>query len=252
MVRCRGCLSKHVKFSMGKIAPFVSERMMHGKQTELVYECMSCGLLWMNLEPTDEDMARHYNNYFDTEYIEHRVLHEPDFLNKWCFGKGRNDDKYIQEFLLPYTGIPESILDFGGGNGSETPFVGKAHVDILDVAMTPLIDGCSRVEKIDRRYELVILCHILEHVPNPIRLLEKALAASNKYVYIEVPDEASLYGERPRLATVMENRGYWHEHMQYFDATSLSFLIDTAGGTVVNLAYHTWEGGKFMKVLVER
>lgn len=252
MVRCRACLSDHINFSIGKIAPFISERMMHGQQSELIYECMSCGLLCMNLNPTDEDMARHYRNYFDTEYIEHRIIHEPEFLSKWCFDKARNHDKYIEEFLLPYTGIPQSILDFGGGNGSETPFIGKTHIDILDVAMTPLIDGCSRVDTINRKYDLVVLCHILEHVPNPIALLKRALTASNKYVYIEVPDEANLYGERPRLASVRKNRGYWHEHMQYFDATSLSFLIDTAGGTVRSLAYHTWEGGKFIKVLVKR
>lgn len=252
MVRCRACLSKYNKFAVGKIAPFVSERMMHGKQLEFVYECLSCGLLWMNLEPTDEDMARHYNNYFDTEYIKHRVSHEPGFMDKWCFDKGRNDDKYIEEFLLPIIGIPDSILDFGGGNGSETPFVGKSHVDILDVAMTPLIDGCTRVETIDRQYDLVILCHILEHVPDPIGLLKQALDASNRYVYIEVPDEASLYGQRPRLASVMKYRQYWHEHMQYFDDTSLSFLVHTAGGTIVNLGYHVWYGGQFMKVLVEK
>lgn len=249
---CRSCNSTLNNFAIGKIAPFVSNRMLHGKEKELVFECMSCGLLWINVDPSDDDLARHYHGYWEEDYLKERQLHEPGFVNKWCSLENRNKDKYIEQFLFPFTGFPESILDFGGGSGDETPFVGLSSIDIFDVSMIDLAPGCSRIKEINKKYDLVVLCHILEHVPNPQKLLKDSLNACNDngFVYIEVPDEASLYGTRPRLNTVMKERGAWHEHINYFDPTSLSMLILNSDGKIIKLHNHTWNGGNFIKVLV--
>lgn len=253
-MQCRGCGFDDLRSSMGKIAPFVSERMLDGQTEAMVYECMTCWLLWIDVNPTDEQMARHYYGYFDEEYISQREKHEPGFRQKWLSSGNRNEDKYIEQFLMPFTGIPKTVLDFGGGTGEETPFRGQSDIDILDVAMTELLPGCNRIEKVEKKYDLVVLCHILEHVPNPIKLLNDALDACNKggFVYIEVPNESVQYDPRPRLDNVMRDRGAWHEHINYFDSTSLCNLVHSCHAQTYNLERRTWDNGQFIQSIVRR
>lgn len=253
-MKCRACGFENTQSAMGRIAPFVSERMLNGQTEAMVYECMTCWLLWIDVNPTDEQMARHYHGYFDKDYVAQREKHEPGFRIKWLSSGSRNEDKYMEKFITPYTGVPETVLDFGGGTGEETPFRGQSSIDILDVAMTNLLPGCNRVEAIEKKYDLVVLCHILEHVPDPQKLLNQALDACNEkgFVYIEVPNEAEDYGSRPRLDRVMKDRGAWHEHINYFDSTSLGALVHECGAQTYNLERRRWDNGRFIQSLVRR
>lgn len=253
-MKCRACGFDDIQTVMGKIAPFVAERMLDGQTQALVCECMMCGLLWIDVEPTDEQMEKHYRGYFDEDYIAQREKYEPGFRQKWLSAGNRNEDKYIEQFLTLHTGVPKTILDLGGGRGEETPFRGQSPIDILDVAMTDLLPGCNRVEKIEKKYDLVVLCHILEHVPDPHKLLNDALDSCNDdgFVYIEVPNEAEQYGIYPRLDRVMKERGAWHEHINYFDAISLEALVSGCEARMYDLEIRTWDNGQFIQSIVKK
>lgn len=253
MVNCRACNSSINKSYIGKIAPFVSNRMLHGQQEEQVFECMSCGLVWINVNPSHEDMMRHYDGYWSNNYVTERERYEPSFKEKKSANFSvRNTDKYIDKFIKEYAGTPETILDLGGGSGIEAPFIGISNIDVFDISNVDVIPECKKVTSINKYYDLVVLSHILEHVPDPQGMLNQALSycSNDGYVYIEIPDEASQYGKRPRYSNVSRLRGFWHEHIQYFDTTSITALVNTCGARVVSLEQRMLFSGDIIQVLV--
>lgn len=81
---------------------------------------------------------------------------------------------------------------------------------------------------------LVILRHILEHIPNPSAFLSnifRVLKKCNKEkiaIFIEVPD----------VDWIFRNKAYWdffYEHVNYFSKESLYNTIVDSGGSVTNI-----------------
>lgn len=136
----------------------------------------------------------------------------------------------------------DSILDFGAGNGrfclaSKRVFPG-CHVDAVDFDREPPpgligIDGIRYLtleafRNESKRYDLILLRHVLEHVHNPDALLwtlAERLSAGG-VLYIEVPniDSAHIYyfGKSANGFSVPY-------HLFHFDAASLQSLIHLAG-----------------------
>ena len=194
-MNCRSCRTSISSTYEAKIAPFVADRMLDGQQTAMAAECSACGLLFIDVVPTEAQLARYYANYWQEEYIAHRDVHEPGVRERHAhLLSDRGTVNLVESFIAPVTGLPSRVLDLGGGNGAETPFRTQADVHILDVGNATLRPGCSRVDKPQGLYDLVVLAHVLEHVPNPRDLLERAYGACSGYVYLEVPREAGQYG----------------------------------------------------------
>jgi hypothetical protein len=248
-VNCRGCSSPSTAQLKTKIAPFVSERMLNGLRESNVIECLSCGLLWVDVEPTNEDLNRYYKNYWQEEYISHREKHEPNLRDRHAhLLQPRNMRESVEKFIgRP----PKKVLDIGGGSGEETPYVGKATVHVFDVAPRVAVHGVKHVDCVEQTYDLVVMAHVLEHVPHPKQLLNFAVTTCDPsgYMYIEVPDEASTYGTRPRLAKVAEQRKEWHEHLTYYDPCSLTMLVRSCGVEVVKLEQFSWKGGPIIRMV---
>jgi hypothetical protein len=249
-MNCRTCGSKNVQTERGKMAPFVAERMLDGNDQTDVCECQACGLLWANVQPTDEQLARHYADYWRGDYFTQREQHEPGLRQRHPYLMAPRDARPVVEAFLG-SPTPDSVLDIGGGDGNATPYVGKALVHVLDVAPRQAIAGVTHVSEITRTYDLVVLAHVLEHVPDPRGLLNLAVKSCtpNGRIYIELPDEAAGYGKRPRLPEVMQVRGAWHEHINYFDTCSLTMLATLCGITVQRLDQSAWTGGPLLRMV---
>jgi len=250
MLQCRACSSTSINTLPTSIAPFVAERLLDGLTTAEMHECKICGLLWVSVTPTDEQLGRYYNNYWQDEYITHREKHEPGLKERHPYLLKPRGLVHDTETFINYQ--PTRVLDIGGGSGIETPFRCAASVDIIDVAHRSPAPGIRYVTQPGGEYDLVVLAHILEHVPNPQTILSYARDASMKCVYIEVPDEASTYGSKPRLQNVATARIAWHEHLNYYDATSIIALITECSMRTIKLERFEWSGGPILRVLAEK
>jgi SAM-dependent methyltransferase len=249
-MNCRTCGSKNVQTERGKMAPFVAKRMLDGNNQTDVCECQACGLLWATVQPTDEQLARYYADYWGGDYITQREQHEPGLRQRHPYLLAPRKGRAVVEAFLGWP-APASVLDVGGGDGNETPYVGKALVHVLDVAPRQATEGVTHVREITDTYDLVVLAHVLEHVPDPRGLLNLAVKSCvpNGRIYIELPDEATDYGTRPRLPEVMRLRGAWHEHINYFDTCSLTVLATLCGITVQRLEQSEWAGGPLLRMV---
>lgn len=140
---------------------------------------------------------------------------------------------------------PSSTLEVGCGDGAllcelrSRGFGGRlAGVEITEAAVqiaaqrseidsVTLYDG-SRLDQDDGSYELGILSHVLEHVPDPAELLREVARACDAVV-VEVPLEANLSARRASKREHAEEVG----HLQRLDRDAARAMAARAGLSVV-------------------
>jgi SAM-dependent methyltransferase len=86
-----------------------------------------------------------------------------------------------------------------------------------------VFDG-ARVPAEDRSYDVAVLSHVLEHVPDPAALLAEAARVAG-WVVVEVPLEANRSAARPAKRAEAARIG----HIQFFDRTAVRALCAAAG-----------------------
>jgi SAM-dependent methyltransferase len=84
-------------------------------------------------------------------------------------------------------------------------------------------DG-ARVPAGEREYDLAILSHVLEHVPDPAPLLSEAARVA-RHVLVEVPLEDNRSAARPAKRAIAERIG----HLHAFDRAAVQALMARCG-----------------------
>jgi SAM-dependent methyltransferase len=88
-------------------------------------------------------------------------------------------------------------------------------VEVFDGARVPAADGA---------YDLAVLSHVLEHVPEPHALLAEAARVA-PWVLVEVPLEANRSAARPAKRAEAARIG----HIHFFDRAAVRALCGSAG-----------------------
>lgn len=199
--------------------------------------CPQCSGVFLDQRFDTEEMSALYAGYRGAEYTRLRDSYEPGYA-------ARNEElvaashfqvaEAVLDGLLPAT---PAVLDWGGGDGRNTPFRTRGgKCDVIDISGNPPVAGVGLVtpeEAAARHYDVVVLSHVLEHVPEPRELLREVakVAGSETLIYIEVPFEATmteLVSAKNPAACAAKKR-YWHEHINFFSPESLRQLAVAAG-----------------------
>ena len=142
----------------------------------------------------------------------------------------------------------ETLVEIGCGDGSLlAELSARGLAPVLDgfelspkaagFARDRAIPGAGRIEAFDGlhvpaddgAYDLAVLSHVLEHVPDPLPLLtEAARVASN--VLVEVPLEANRSAARPAKRAEAARIG----HVHAFDRAAVKALVEGAGLTAAH------------------
>jgi SAM-dependent methyltransferase len=106
-------------------------------------------------------------------------------------------------------------------------------------------DG-TNVPAPDDAYDLAVLSHVVEHVPDPVPLLEEAARVA-PHVIVEVPLEDNLSARRATKRRLAEQAG----HLHALNRASLQAMLTAAGLTPtteltdpLNYDHHKFQSGK--------
>jgi Methyltransferase domain len=138
---------------------------------------------------------------------------------------------------------PATLVEIGCGDGALLEELGRRGLaPVLDgfelsapaaaLARGRTIPGARRIEAYDGAhvpapdgaYDLAVLSHVLEHVPEPAAMLVEA-ARLARWVLVEVPLEANRSAARPAKRAEARRIG----HLQAFDRGAIDALLAGAG-----------------------
>jgi SAM-dependent methyltransferase len=148
------------------------------------------------------------------------------------------------EALCARAGLrPQTLVEIGCGDGAllqELAARGLASVldgfelsaPAAEMARARGVPGARRIEAYDGArvpaqdgaYDLAVLSHVLEHVPDPPALLAEAARVA-RWVLVEVPLEANRSAARPAKRAQAREIG----HIQAFDRAAVHALMRGAG-----------------------
>jgi ubiquinone/menaquinone biosynthesis C-methylase UbiE len=200
---------------------------------DIIY-CKECEVGFTNPQPTEKSCHLLYDKKSSSDFdlIENSFIDKiKDFLGLAALKKiSQNSDI-------------KNVLDFGTGNG-RFAFLSKkafplAHIDAVDYQSNPpeLLKSRSAYLKYQsilefkwkKKYDLIILRHVLEHSHRPVDLLKKLASVLSKkggVLYIEVPNLnsgcAKFFGHNWKLF-------YVPRHINHFTNESLRTVCLKAG-----------------------
>lgn len=203
--------------------------------------CRQCGHLFADYRFSDAEMARLYTDYRGELYEKTRDSYEPGYaeMNKTLLGGVPHMPK-VEKFLegfLPPTEL--AILDWGGDTGVNTPFAGRRSLlHIYDPSGRDGTAGAttsSTIPSTGTEYDLIVLSHVLEHIPYPMSTLKEVLPfmGQQTVLYVEVPLERLQHDLAGPPYSGAHRKKHWHEHINFFTMESMRTLLSNAGLDVV-------------------
>jgi len=141
------------------------------------------------------------------------------------------------------------LLEIGTGAGELTSVAKELLFDIIGIEIRPVYakNVSERLNipiysidfmdfETDDLFDIIILGDVLEHVPNPIKMLEKVYNVLNKegVVWISTPNFESAFSYIMRDKDPM-----WRvcEHLNYFSYRSLKMILEKIGFNIVDYKF---------------
>ena len=170
---------------------------------------------------------------YNRNYYHNLPCHFPPDYDEHSIRRG----KYIVDFI-PSDEIPTGtkFLDVGCGKGGviksiENIISGSiGYGCTIETSNTNILKGdIETIELPWENFDLIILCHVLEHFLNPVETLKKIsnYLTPNGIIYVEVP---SFNWAEMRIPSI-----WTPEHLSYFTPSTLENVINLSGLTTTKL-----------------
>jgi hypothetical protein len=203
--RCPFCDGATVAY-YSLVSRFFSERACGSSnpQTTRLMQCSSCRSMLFKSDFNEDQMQRLYKDYRGDGYFITRNKYEPWYTKS--INSGIGDQKEFAErrnvllnFLTRNNIKNEfySVLDHGGDRGQMiVPSGGlisnvRAVCEVSGVPTEVGVEAISHEQAIDREWDLILSCHVIEHLPDPFSYLREIskLGNSQTVFFFEVPHE---------------------------------------------------------------
>jgi hypothetical protein len=201
--------------------------------------CSICSFIQTAAPFHDDQISRLYLDYRSPSYNQERINYESEYASI-AASVGYDPveiqtrtnalTKFLQKHLQ--SSDMRSVLDYGGSDGRFIPDIAGSKF-VYEISSTKPIPGVTRVTSESElgTYSIVLLAHVTEHVPNPLKLVEelKAYIEPGGYLYIETPQEIS---DQQRTDLQNGNARFdipIHEHINFYCLPAVSCLLEAAG-----------------------
>lgn len=200
-------------------------------------------------KPQEEELRTYYaDKYYQDENATYQHSYSIEEQN--YFRTKISQKAYIAESILG-SGSGKSLLDIGCGEGFAMDFFLEKGWDVHGVDFSDfgirsvhphLLSKLSQgninlilkdLSLTNKRYDLIWLDNVLEHVVNPGELLEilGTLTVSGGVLIVEVPNDFSEF-QQALLGSGKVDKKYWEaypDHLIYFNRDSLMRLCKSSG-----------------------
>jgi len=202
---CGGALTSYYTLT----SRFFSERACKSAHPTIVslLSCASCQSMLFDADFTKEQMQNLYDQYRGNDYFIMRNKYEPWYTDQ--INKGIGDEK---EFDLRRKVLIKNldenhifnnfkhVLDHGGDKGQMISPSGGLNAEFRAVCELSGVDteeGVTRISQEKAReieWDLILSCHVIEHLPDPFSYLKDILALGNSDTtyFFEVPYEKHI------------------------------------------------------------
>ena len=189
--------------------------------------CKKCGLIYQTNTVKPKEMKK----YYDTLSVAY------DNLNKPTKDKIKSVNRHINIVRDELKIFPKLVLEVSSLNTYNLRQFKKNGATVVE-GLEPskiIAQGINKKEKIKiynttiekfnfkKKYNLIILTHVLEHLYNPLLALKKCFKSqkANQHVLLEVPlfDKVENY----------PNGTFFLEHLNYFSENNFLSLIEKSG-----------------------
>jgi SAM-dependent methyltransferase len=152
--------------------------------------------------------------------------------------------------LIPSKYAEGNLLDVGAGSGILVEAAIKAGFNAKGIEPSswlhskavgmgiPVVHGTLPSEEIGDNYDVITLIDVLEHVANPVNLLNeiRKVLSNSGCIIIVIPDLKSV-------AAKITKGKWWHfryAHLGYFDSNTIKIACERACLKIVGLSRPTW------------
>jgi len=225
---------------------FTSKDFLFSRREFSVVRCRSCGLLFTNPRVREN----HISTYYFPDYAPYKDVKQSTFIQKAksILGKIPGDIHLrILEVLKSFNA--KDVLEIGPANGSLLFFLREHGFKVTGVEIDrncaekirgkgiPCLQGDlneNMREMGQKRFDAVILCHVLEHLYRPKETLKNIYNLLNEQgiIYLNLPNsgsfEARIFGK------------YWlgfdlPRHVVHYDTDTIGAVLFEAGFHIYKL-----------------
>lgn len=205
------------------------------------YQCEKCRALSISPVPTESLASIYPPNYYAFDLATHSPLQR---VKQWL------DQRRLRKLLAKIPGSTLSVLDVGGGTGwmlelmkasdarvQETTVVDTSEAAVQKAKQAGHLGHAGTLESFatEKKYDLILLLNLIEHVENPAALLEKAKSLLSKkgLILIKTPNADCWEGRLLRH----KNWGAYHcpRHWVLFTPESLKQILTRSHLQTLNL-----------------
>jgi SAM-dependent methyltransferase len=232
---CPACRSR--RLTMLDVIPVT--RGAKGRRVAFLAGCVDCGLVFTNPMPTEEQQAKYYAD--EGPYRAHKVeAAEAKRRERKKSGprpttKAPRARDLLLDALNPYIPVNApppgaKVLDFGCGDGKMLNRLQDAGWETFGIEPSTSV-AFTRHHRLteppqDRRFDFVILHHVLEHVRDPLEILKQLGGATREggRLFISLPglDTLPVHGN---FKYCLDGR----KHLMCFSEACLTSLLARAG-----------------------
>ena len=202
--QCPCCLTRMDPTCPALMAPFIAERVWGGRaEVTQLLTCPACAFRGFASRLDEGEMDRLYSGYRGEAYFQVRHRWEPWYTRALNTELGdspaelRTRKHNAHALITRCLGDqpPVRVLDYGGDRGQFIPDQWPSEKFVFEVSGREPLPGIQRVGNAfdleGRDFDLVMLCHVLEHLPDPAAQLEqiRELIGEAGHLYVEVPLE---------------------------------------------------------------
>lgn len=228
--RCPACDSHR----LAALAVHKLQTRIDGRRTGLVSGCEDCGLVFVNPPPSEVELSSMYAP--TGEWAEGRLQDAAPAAPPKPGGAGswpRLFDPIRGELDVTQPPAGAKVLDFGCGTGKFLDVLGACGWETygIEPALDEAFTRHRRLFEIPATpaFDLVIVHHVLEHVLNPLGLLQQLAASARMGAFMLVAG--------PRLDTLPVHRDYRYVisrvHVTSYTSTCMMGLLARAGWAAV-------------------